>query len=218
MLQTFHNDWLSQTIVTPNVASFNRTHSIRNHAVEPKMVYNLGNFSIGGVGTVRDTMTENAVPIERRIEELVHTRLPDLVLFAKQWRHSAAEDVVQEAFMKLMKQKVFPDNPAAWLYTTVRNLSNNELRSQKRRKRREFDVQERKGLFDVPNTEQKEEIEHLIDALESLDLEYREVIVAKIWGGLTFEEIAEMTGSSRSSVHRKYQEAIKLLKAGVRSN
>jgi RNA polymerase sigma-70 factor (ECF subfamily) len=153
-------------------------------------------------------MTEN----EARIEELVHTRLPDLVLFAKQWKHSPAEDIVQEAFLKLMKQKVFPDNPVAWLYATVRNQSNNEHRSHHRRKRRELEVQTSKGLFEVPETEQKEEIEQLIRKLESLDLEYREVIVAKIWGGLTLEEIAEMTGTSRSAVHRKWQEGLRRMR------
>jgi RNA polymerase sigma-70 factor (ECF subfamily) len=152
-------------------------------------------------------MNEN----EAQIEELVHTRLPDLVLFAKQWKNNPAEDIVQEAFLQLMRQRVFPDNPAAWLYTTVRNISNNEVRSQNRRKRREFAVQESKGLFDVPESERNEEIEQLICDLESLDLEYREVIVAKIWGGLTFEEIATMTGSSRSSVHRRYQEGLRRL-------
>ena len=159
-------------------------------------------------------MTEN----EAQIEALVHTRLPDLVLFAKQWKQSPAEDIVQEAFLKLMKQamkqKGFPDNPVAWLYTTVRNLSNNEHRSHHRRKLRELEVQTSKGLFEVPDTEQKEEIEQLICKLESLDLEYREVIVAKIWGGLTFEEIAEMTGASRSAVHRKWQEGIRKLRDG----
>jgi len=157
-------------------------------------------------------MTEN----EARIEELVHTRLPDLVLFAKQWKQNSAEDIVQEAFLQLMKQamkqKVLPDNPVAWLYTTVRNLSNNEHRSHHRRKRRELEVQTSKGLFEVPETEQKEEIEQLIRKLELLDLEYREVIVAKIWGGLTLEEIAEMTGTSRSAVHRKWQEGLRRMR------
>ena len=152
-------------------------------------------------------MTEN----EARIEELVHTRLADLVLFAKQWKQNPAEDIVQEAFLKLMKQKVFPDNPMAWLFTTVRNISNNEVRSQTRRKRRELEVQTNKGLFEVPDTEQKEEIEQMIQRLESLDLEYREVIVAKIWGGLTFEEIAAMTDASRSAVHRRWQEGLRRL-------
>ena len=157
-------------------------------------------------------MTEN----EARIEELVHTKLPALVLFAKQWKHHSAEDVVQEAFLKLMKQKVFPDNPAAWLFTAIRNLSNNEIRSRNHRKRRELDVQTQKGLFEIPETERKDEIDQLIRELESLDLEYREIIVAKIWGRLTFEEIAEMMGASRSSVHRRYQEGLRRLKEGVR--
>ena len=157
-------------------------------------------------------MNEN----EARIEELVHTRLADLVLFAKQWKHTAAEDIVQEAFLKLMKQKVFPDNPIAWLYTVIRNISNNEVRSHNRRKKREFAVQESKGLFEVPDSDDKEQVDRMIRELESLDLEYREVIVAKIWGGLTYEEIAEMTGTSRSSVHRKYQEGIRRLGENLR--
>ena len=179
-----------------------------------KKVYNIGKSPSRRCHTSNGNrnMTEN----EARIEELVHTRLPDLVLFAKQWKHSPAEDIVQEAFLKLMKQatkqKGFPDNPVAWLYTTVRNLSNNEHRSHHRRKRRELEVQTGKCLFEVPDTEQKEEVEQLIRKLESLDLEYREVIVAKIWGGLTFEEIAEVTGASRSAVHRKWQEGIRRLR------
>ena len=152
-------------------------------------------------------MNEN----EARIVELVHTRLPDLVLFAKQWKHTTAEDIVQEALIKLMRQKALPDNPVAWLYTVIRNISNNEVRSQSRRKKREFDAQTSKGLFDVPESDNKEEIERMIRELESLDFEYREIIVAKIWGGLTYEEIAAMTGTSRSSVHRKYQEGINRL-------
>jgi RNA polymerase sigma-70 factor (ECF subfamily) len=155
-------------------------------------------------------MNEN----DLQIAELVHTRLPDLVLFAKQWKRTSAEDIVQEAFLKLMRQKVFPDNPVAWLYTVIRNLSNNELRSHLRRKRRELDVQIGRGWFDVPETEQREEIDQLIRQLDALELEYREVIVAKIWGGLTFEEIAEMTGGSRSAVHRRWQEGLRRLSKG----
>jgi RNA polymerase sigma-70 factor (ECF subfamily) len=164
----------------------------------------VGIFPSGGVGIIEGAMTKNT----DEIEKLVQSQLPALVLFAKQWKNADAEGIVQEAFLKLMKQKVFPDNPAAWLFTTVRNLAHNEYRSFWRRKRREFEVQTSKGLFDVSDAEQNEE---LLNALESLDLQYREIIVAKIWGGLTLEEIAVMTKSSRSNVHRKYQEGIRLL-------
>ena len=40
--------------------------------------------------------------------------------------------------------------------------------------------------------------------LRSLPLEQREVIVAHLWGGLTFEQIAELSGCSASTAHRLY--------------
>jgi RNA polymerase sigma-70 factor (ECF subfamily) len=41
--------------------------------------------------------------------------------------------------------------------------------------------------------------------LAELPLEQREVIVARIWGGLTFEEIAELVNCSLPTAHRRYQ-------------
>ena len=43
-----------------------------------------------------------------------------LELYARQWCH-APEDVVQEAFLKLVAQRPPPDQPAAWLFKVVRN-------------------------------------------------------------------------------------------------
>jgi RNA polymerase sigma-70 factor (ECF subfamily) len=59
--------------------------------------------------------------------------------------------------------------------------------------------------------DEKSDTDRLVQELESLELEYREIIVAKIWGGLSFEKIAEMLNSSSSSVHRKYQEGLNRL-------
>ena len=36
-------------------------------------------------------------------------------------------------------------------------------------------------------------------------MEQREVIVAQLWGGLTFEQVGELMGSSSSTAHRLYQ-------------
>ena len=43
-----------------------------------------------------------------------------LVLYARQWC-DAPEDVVQEAFLLLVRQNAAPDNPGGWLYRVVRN-------------------------------------------------------------------------------------------------
>jgi RNA polymerase sigma-70 factor (ECF subfamily) len=41
-------------------------------------------------------------------------------------------------------------------------------------------------------------------ALQHLPLDQREVIVAHLWGELTFEQIADLIGTSSSTAHRWY--------------
>jgi DNA-directed RNA polymerase specialized sigma24 family protein len=41
--------------------------------------------------------------------------------------------------------------------------------------------------------------------LAELALELREVIVARLWGGLTFAEVAELVGCSLPTAQRRYQ-------------
>jgi RNA polymerase sigma-70 factor (ECF subfamily) len=45
-------------------------------------------------------------------------------------------------------------------------------------------------------------------ALAAIPVEEREVIVAHIWGGLTFTQIADLVGASSSTVHRRYQSGL----------
>ena len=46
--------------------------------------------------------------------------------------------------------------------------------------------------------------ETAVAALQRLDTEEREVIVARHWGGLSFEQIAEVVGCSTSTAFRRY--------------
>ena len=58
-----------------------------------------------------------------------------LMLYARQWNPDEhAEDIVQEAFIKLLKQRKSMDNVRAWLFRVVRNVSISKARSLKRRK------------------------------------------------------------------------------------
>ena len=145
---------------------------------------------------------------------LIKTQLPALLLFARQWPHDSPEDIVQEAFMRLLKQPTSPENVTAWLFTVVRNLSNNHIRSEKRRKNRELKKSSQiSSWFVTPERtdETNENHTELIDQLQQLPFQYREIIVAKIWGKLTFEQIAVIQGTSSSSAHRTYQAGLKLL-------
>ena len=48
--------------------------------------------------------------------------------------------------------------------------------------------------------------------LSALPIEQREVIVAHLWGGLTFEQIAEVSGTSSSTAHRLYGSGLSTLR------
>ena len=62
-----------------------------------------------------------------------------LVLYARQWCDEA-DDVVQEAFVKLAAQRTPPQNAAAWLFRTVRNGAINAGIAGQRRRRHETEA------------------------------------------------------------------------------
>src|SRR4029077_12712588 len=67
---------------------------------------------------------------------LIDEHAAALVLYARQWC-STPEDVVQEAFLKLVAQKPLPRNLLPWLYRVVRNGAIGAYRSARRRRRHE---------------------------------------------------------------------------------
>jgi RNA polymerase sigma-70 factor (ECF subfamily) len=132
-----------------------------------------------------------------------------LALYARQWLSGgAAEDVVQEVFLKLLALSRPPVSVKAWLFKAVRNAAISELRSQRRRRKREQSVAEgRREWFEAAGGE-------LIDAraaqeaLEMLVEIQREVVVLRIWGGLTLAETAETVGLPLSTVYDHYRSAL----------
>jgi RNA polymerase sigma-70 factor (ECF subfamily) len=126
-------------------------------------------------------------------------------------RCAADEDVVQEAFCRLAVEEPPPRNPVAWLYRVCRNLAETQRLADERRRRREH-VRSRPEAF-AWNHADPVEIEETLAAVEALDDELREVLVARIWGGLPFEQIAEMCNTSTATVWRRYQAALEELRS-----
>src|SRR4029077_11203849 len=83
----------------------------------------------------------------------------------------------------------------------------NAARSKSRRSRRETAVSRREAWFDSAG-EERIDAARASAALQALPLVEREAIVARLWGGLSFDEIARLTASSTSSVYRNYQRGI----------
>jgi RNA polymerase sigma-70 factor (ECF subfamily) len=144
---------------------------------------------------------------------LLDTRAAALTLFARQWC-ATPDDVVQEAFVRLAGQPAPPSDPVAWLYRVVRNGAISAARSDRRRRRHEAAAAS--GEWFLPAEPSALDGTVATAAIESLPLEEREVIVAHVWGGLTFGQIAEITGVSSSTAHRRYQSALASLRAKLR--
>lgn len=138
---------------------------------------------------------------------------PALTLYARQWGH-APEDAVQEAFIALARQPEVPPEPVAWLYRTVRNAAISAARSHDRRRRRERTVAANRPAWFIASDSESRQEENLqvAAALADLPLPQREVVVARIWGGLTFQQIAAITESSTSTAHRNYETALAALR------
>jgi RNA polymerase sigma factor (sigma-70 family) len=143
------------------------------------------------------------------LAQLFDAAAPGLVLYARQWLDTQeAQDVVQEAFIKLMQQRPQPDDAKAWLCRIVRNQAIDRLRSAKRRQQRELTVsQERAPWFD-PRPDDLVDAASAQAALATLPEEQRDVVVLRIWNGLTLAQIATVIGCPVSTVFSRYQSAL----------
>jgi RNA polymerase sigma factor (sigma-70 family) len=112
-----------------------------------------------------------------------------------------AEDVVQEAYLRAVRffEGFRGGNSKAWFLTIVRNTGYTWLqRSQGQEITTSLDPE----IHDIEDRSQDPELEllqgatrqDLLKALESLPVEFREVLVLRELEGLSYKEIAEVSG------------------------
>jgi RNA polymerase sigma factor (sigma-70 family) len=134
---------------------------------------------------------------------------PALVLYARQWCDTP-EDVVQDAFVQLARQRIAPDRIGPWLFRVVRNGAINARRNEQRRRK----IEARSSCGGDPwftSDDDRIDASFITMLLAELDLETREVVVARFWGGLKFDEIARLQGCSVTTAHRRYQSGLAVL-------
>jgi RNA polymerase sigma-70 factor (ECF subfamily) len=139
---------------------------------------------------------------------------PGLLLFARQWVQSAAdaEDVVQEAFVKFWRRNHKIENRAL-LYSAVRSIALDFIRRDSRRARREATALSENREFVEPEFELGDDTQRaLVEAIDTLPCEQREVLVMKIWNELTFAEIASALGISQNTAASRYRYALGALR------
>lgn len=148
--------------------------------------------------------------------EVYRTTYADLVryLYRKVWDAARAEDLAQEAFMRVLDDE--PDNPRAWLYRVASNLARDEVRSVIRRKRHltlikaESDDAVTPDPVEQLDRQRKQESARL--ALEELSDRDREVLL--LWdAGMNYTEIAKHTGLAVGAIGTTLSRARKRLVA-----
>ncbi len=158
----------------------------------------------------------------QRIQELYRDHAAALVLYARQWC-SAPDDALQEAMLALAQCEPIPDDPVAWLYTATKRRAINIARGELRRQHHQTHAAEEHSQWFVAadRGNEKNQVEILTDAvvsgLEVLAEDERELVVARVWGNLSFEQLGQLLGCSASSAHRRYQAGLSKLRLAVES-
>ena len=152
------------------------------------------------------------------IEQLYQRHGPALLLFAiaMTGQRSSAQDAVQQVFTRLLERGLGDVVDAkAYLYRCVRNAVLNEAKVQ----RRNVTLDEETPWFDVLNRDASEELS-LRRALRALPSEQRQVVVLRVWCGLTHAEIAALLEISANTAASRYRYALERLREvmGVRED
>jgi RNA polymerase sigma-70 factor (ECF subfamily) len=122
----------------------------------------------------------------------------------------AASDVVQNAFLRAVRSRRrfrAVENPVAYMFQIARNEA---ARAAKRRHPQALKSDELFAECDLPG--QQDDVEVAVAALARLDTDDRELVELKIFGGLTFREIAEVTGLPQGTVATRYRRALDSLR------
>ena len=143
---------------------------------------------------------------------------PKLLLCARQWTRSLAdaEDVVQDAFVRFWRhQRALPGDPMALLVTSVRRAAFDRARRETRRVAREEHALEGEDTVASafqPSLDGDERRDAIEAALRRLPPEQREVLVLKIWGEHTFEQIATQLANPPNTAASRYRYALGALR------
>jgi RNA polymerase sigma-70 factor, ECF subfamily len=147
-------------------------------------------------------------------------RGPALLLYARQWCPSRAdaEDAVQDGFVRFWKSRGRARDDAAYLFACVRTAALDLSRAGRRRKHHEAEAGVGAGasVFQQGDEAGRDDwCEAIEAAMEKLPAEQREVLVLKIWGGLTFAQIGESLAIPANTAASRYRYALERLEAAL---
>jgi RNA polymerase sigma-70 factor (ECF subfamily) len=134
---------------------------------------------------------------------------PRLLLFARQQTaiEADAQDLVQEAVVETWQRQDNGGPPSlSTVYLTIRHRAIDLARSRGRRVRREAVLADESPPCWFDSDAEERERSHMIqNAMRQLPAIYRDVVTLKVWGGLTFAEIAAVLEISANTAASRYR-------------
>jgi RNA polymerase sigma-70 factor, ECF subfamily len=153
--------------------------------------------------------SKHELPADSDGDDWVARHAPALLLFARQQacRDADAQDLVQEAVVESWRRRSADAPPPLGLvYATIRRRAIDLARRDGRRAGREVAAQldGPQCWFDCGLDERER---HLLiqKAMSQLPEIHREVVTLKVWGGLTFSEIAEALEIPANTAASRYR-------------
>jgi len=137
---------------------------------------------------------------------------------------AAAEDAVHEAFVRLCRTKVQPTGDlTAYVIRAVRNAAIDHQRRAARRGRTDHAAASlfngRASAADGPDAVGRaEQLDRLKQAVDRLPDAKRQVVVMKAFAGLTYQQMADVTGESINTLAARYRRALTSLRRAMESS
>lgn len=128
-----------------------------------------------------------------------------------------AEDLTSTTFLKALdKYSTFRGgNVRAWLYRIARNTVTDHYRTHR-------PPAELEAAQDLPSTsnpaheaEARMQLERARAELDKLSDEQRDIVLMRVWDGLTHAEIAEILGKSEASVKMQFSRSLRQLQSSL---
>lgn len=125
---------------------------------------------------------------------------------------AAAADVVQTVFVSLVRRRTGPEFDERYL----RRATRNECFSALRKRRRDVLASAGPILESVEGRRDRPDERMAVErALRALPADQREVVHLKVFEGMTFQEIADLTNESINTVASRYRYGIEKLRASL---
>jgi RNA polymerase sigma-70 factor (ECF subfamily) len=137
-------------------------------------------------------------------------------IYYKVQHRETAEDLTSQTFIKALEKINSFSNEKSSFSTWVYAIARNNVIDHYRTKKNNFDINDVWDLKDNTDIERDTDLKRKLEKVEvylkDLKPEQREIVMLRVWGDMSYREIAEATGKSEANCKMIFFRVIKKLK------